>query len=607
MASRVLFFYYFSSKLYILLERKHPDIKSDLIVLQVAGQLFFLCLTLLSFYFWKERQAFDAAHYLFEIIDRKFFYVAHQRPIGIVSQILPVVGVWLHLPLKAIAVLYSLGDMIWYYLLFLLMAYKLETRRGIVCLLLMLSLTVRYSFFCPVTELLQGLALLPVWLSLLGRSFRFRIPILIGLMALIIFSHPLLFFPVAFTFAWWSIMRTEGAKSINSEKSRLPKILWPAFMIILALKFFLLDSYDHDKTFYPVVYNDYGFLKSLSFETVIDLMKVIAANYTITSLLFLVTIVIYAMQRRMKSSLLLIAFVLGYVILITATHRFGGISNYSERMLLPIPFMIAMAAAGIISLSRVFVPKLMAFVGLSLVLLLHLDVLRITAKPYTLRVEQIESLTNMSRKIGIQKAIVNETLLDQNSFAMSGWSYPIETLWISALKGPDSCVSVMLQHEHVERIAEQKHSVRAHEWVKWTEVILPLSELNETYFKLPAESYLSLNEAGTSYIDTVSLRIQSSSKLNPQNYVIAFELSLGNKKALFSSDSTYLSLQIPNGPQIRLTVPYTLVDGGVLWMEVPMDGLENEDQLEVFLQQGQKTLAREKIQFAHDQFAFVKQ
>ncbi|MBK7681654.1 MAG: hypothetical protein IPJ26_03850 [Bacteroidetes bacterium] len=572
----------------------------------MAGQLFFLCLTLLSLYFWKERQAFDAAHYLFEIIDRKFFYVAHQRPIGIVSQVLPVIGVWLHLPLKAVAILYSLGDIIWYYLLFLLMAYKLETRRGIICLLLILSLTIRYSFFCPVTELLQGLALLPVWLSLLGRSFRFRFPILISLMALIIFSHPLLFYPLAFTFAWWSLMRAEGAKSINSEKSRLPKILWPSLVILMALKFFLLDSYDHDKTFYPVVYNDYGFLKTLSIETVFDLMKVIAANYTITSLLFLVTIAIYAMQRRMKSSLLLIAFVLGYVIIIAATHRFGGISNYSERMLLPIPFMIAMAAAGIISLSRVFVPKLMAFVGLSLVLLLHLDVLRITAKPYTLRVEQMESLTNMSRKIGIQKAIVDETLLDQNSFAMSGWSYPIETLWLSALKGPDSCVSVILQYEHVERIAQQKHAVRANEWVKWTEVILPLSGLNENYFKLPTESYLSLNESGTSYIDTVRLKIQSSSKINPQNYVIAFELLLGNKKALFSSDSTYLSLQIPSGPQIRLTVPYTLVDGGILWMEVPMEGLENEDQLEVFLQQGQKTLAREKIQFAHGQFSFVK-
>ncbi|MBK9639556.1 MAG: hypothetical protein IPO63_17785 [Bacteroidetes bacterium] len=303
-----------------------------------------------------------------------FFYIAHQRPIGIVSQVLPVIGVWLHLPLKVIAVLYSLGDIIWYYLLFLLMAYKLETRRGIICLLLILSLTIRYIFLS--SDGMQGLTLLPVWLCMLGRSFRFRFPILITLMAIIIFSHPLLFYPLAFTFAWWSMSRAEGAKSINSEKSRLPKILWPALIILMALKFFLLDSYDHDKTFYPVVHNDYGFLKSLSVETVFDLMKVIAANYTITTLLFVVTIAIYAMQRRLKSSVLLIASVLGYLIIIAATHRFGGISNYSERMLLPIPFMIAMASWSI-SLSRVFVPKQMSFVGLLLVLLLHLDVLRI--------------------------------------------------------------------------------------------------------------------------------------------------------------------------------------------------------------------------------------
>lgn len=587
------------------MERKHPDIRNDLIVLQVAGHLFFLCLALLSVYFWEERQAFDAAHYLFEIIDRNFFYIAHQRPLGVVSQILPLIGVWLNLPLKIVAILYSFGDILWYYLLFLLMAYKLETRRGIICLLLILSLTVRYSFFCPVTELLQGIALLPVWLTLLGKSFRLRIPILIGIMAIIIFSHPLLFYPLAFTFAWWSMTRVEGAKSINSEKSRLPRVLWPALILLVAAKFFLLDSYDHDKTFYPVVYNDYGYLKTLSFNTIFDLVKVIAGGYPLMTILFFVVIAIYGMQRRIKSSLLLFLFVLGYIVIIAATHRFGGISNYSERMLLPIPFMIAMAAAGIVSLSRVFVPKLLAFVGLLLVLLLHLDVLRITAKPYTLRVEQMKSLTNISRKLGIQKAIVNESLMEQNSFAMTGWSYPIETLLISAMKGPDSCVSVMLKQEHVNRIAQQGNVVRANEWVKWTEIILPLKGLNNNYFKLPEESYLSLNEPGSSYINTVSLQIHSSTKLNPHQFVVAFKILFSDNKGLFCSDSTYLGLQIPEGPQIRLTLPYTLVSGGLLWMEIPVDAVSNDQQLDVFLQQGEKVLAKEKIRFSHDRFELL--
>lgn len=588
------------------MERKHPEIKNDLIVLQVAGHLFFLCLVLLSLYFWKERQAFDAAHYLFEIIDRKFFYVAHQRPLGVVSQILPLIGVWLNLPLKIVAILYSVGDIFWYYLLFLLMAYKLETRRGIIGLLLILSLTVRYSFFCPVTELLQGLALLPVWLSLLGKSFRLRIPLLIGIMALIIFSHPLLFYPLAFTFTWWSISRAGGSKSLNSEKSRLPRILWPSFLLLVMAKFLLLDSYDHDKTFYPIVYNDYGYLKTLSFSTIFDLIKVIVLGYPLMTILFFITIAIYTMHRRFKSGILLFLFVMGYVVIIAGTHRFGGISNYSERMLLPISFMIAVAAAGIISLSRVFVPKLLAFVGLLLVLLLHLDVLRMTAKPYTLRVQQMKSLTNVSRKLGIQKAVVDETLLEQNSFAMTGWSYPLETLFISALKGSDSCVSVMLKHEHDDRIAKQGRVVRANEWVKWTEIILPLNSLNKDYFKLPEESYLSLNQPGTSYIDTVKILIQSNSKISSQLHAVAFKLLFPKNKGLFCSDNTYLGLQIPEGPEIRLTLPYTLVSGGILWMEIPVEAVANDQIMNVFLRQGEKDLANEQIRFSQGRFELIK-
>ena len=208
----------------------------------------------------------------------------------------------------------------------------------------------------------------------------------------------------------------------------------------------------------------------------------------------------------------------------------------------------------------------------------------------------------MSRKLGIQKAIANEGLLEQNSFAMTGWSYPIETLLISALKGPDSCVSIILKQDHVDRIAKQGNVVRANEWVKWAEIILPIKNLNKNYFKLPEESYLSLNEPGFSYINNVRLQIQSTTKINPHQYAVAFRLSFPINKGLFCSDSTYLGLQIPEGPQIRLTLPYTLVSGGILWMEIPVDAITDNQQMDIFLRQGEKVLANEKIRFSGGQF-----
>jgi len=169
----------------------------------LGGTILFALLGILSILFWKERQAYDAAHYLLEIIIRKNFFVAHQRPAGIVSQILPLIGVYLNAPLSWLMKLYSIGDILFYYLIFVWLTQTAKNYGAALTLLLSYLLTVCYSFYCPVTELLQGMALLPVMWVLLENTFRFRIPTLIVLMAFIIFSHPLLFIPTGIMIGWW--------------------------------------------------------------------------------------------------------------------------------------------------------------------------------------------------------------------------------------------------------------------------------------------------------------------------------------------------------------------------------------------------------------------
>ena len=83
---------------------KHLNLKS---LALIGGNLLFIVLFFFSAWFWKERQAFDAAHYLLEIVLRKSFFIAHLRPIGVVSQVLPVIGVLLSLPLKWLMILYT--------------------------------------------------------------------------------------------------------------------------------------------------------------------------------------------------------------------------------------------------------------------------------------------------------------------------------------------------------------------------------------------------------------------------------------------------------------------------------------------------------------------
>lgn len=539
------------------MQRRHPDINRDLIVLQITGHLFFLGLAILSVFFWKERQAFDAAHYLFEITDRKFFFIAHHRPAGIVSQILPVIGTWLKLPLSVIAILYSIGDILWYYLVFLFLAYNLKTRRGIVALLLMLSLTVRYSFYCPVTELLQAGALLPVWMSLLDRSFRFRYPVLLLMGAFIIFSHPLLFYPLFFALFWWSLQDTRPGLYEITGRRRFTWILFGSLVLIAGLKMLVLDRYDHDKTFYPVVYNDYGYLKTFTPVVWWHHVTVIASGYPFLSVIFFTALIILAWFRRWKMLGYILLSVSAYILLMSLTHRFDRLSNYFERMLLPIPMMVALLAGSMITITRSFISRLIGFVGLFLILLMHFDLLRMTADPYTARVLLLENLCEAAESQHIRKAIVSEDLLEQNDYAMTGWCYPIETLILSSYQGKDHSVSIALQKEHIDKNKQKGCVQTPADWIKWAELNPSVTSLNKNYFSLPVGDYQPLLSTDTSFHVPVRLQLETCTPFKPDRLLLQLRIET-DKNILFPVNGmTAIELQDEKGESLYRTVlPY---------------------------------------------------
>lgn len=541
------------------------DTRRDLIVLQLTGHLFFLFLFVLSLVYWKERQAFDAGHYLVELINRKFFFIAHGRPAGIVSQVLPLSGIWLQLPLRIIAILYSLGDILWYYLVFVYLAHGLQTRRGIIALLLILSLTVRYSFFCPVTELLQALVLIPVWLCLLGRSFRLQLPLLVLLTAFILFSHPLLFYPLSFAFGWYLLHREKAEGVFRPDQSWVEWITTVSILFFTILKFALLDEYDHGKTFYPVVYQDYGYLKSLSPSVFFHHAAVVSRAWPLMAVIFVASLLVFVSKQQWKKSLFLFSAAALYLLIVSASHRFDHVSNYFERILLPLPAMVAIGAASIIGLSRVFVPKLLAFTGLVLVLLLHFDLLRITAQPYTLRVIQLRDLCRQASLLKQPKAIVNEEQLEQFPFAMCGWSTTLESMWLSALDGPEHTVTLAMQRDHIQRYAGYGNTLPDSSWIAWAENVQPLSALHPAYFRLPARPYRSLFSNAPAPV-SVRLHLNEQWALRDGGWVLRFAVEGDKKMRIGMADSTALiRFTRPGREEIRMK-PASDISGDAFFM-----------------------------------------
>jgi hypothetical protein len=482
---------------------KHFNLKS---LVFIGGHLLFAILFFYSFVFWKERQAFDAAHYLLEIILRKSFFIAHFRPIGFVSQVLPVIGVWLNVPLKWLMVLYSVGDVLYYYLIFLVLIIYFKNERATIWFFVIYLSTLAYSFYCPVTELLQGLVLLPVLYCLLDKGGIASQIWIYVITLLIIFSHPLLFIPLGAFLAFYFFRSQFG-------KKQLPLVLW--FVVLLAVKFLTLDIYDSQKAFYPVVYNDYGNLNNITDGGyLLSFFKMLFLNYPVLFFLFGWCCFLIISNKAIRALLIYVGSVLGFLMIIICTHHFEHISNYSERMLLPMPCLIALPIVFFeIDYNKSQI-QLFSFIILFGFFIFRLTHLYQAGQEFVLRNEQMKRIIDVSRLMNTQKVIADENLLEQLPFANTGWCYSIESMLLSAVDGPEKVVSIAMLHEHMDRIKQQGNEVSNKQWIKWTEIILPDDSLPSNYFSFKQQNYVPLikDSASSELLKNVSLKINNASQ-----------------------------------------------------------------------------------------------
>jgi hypothetical protein len=503
----------------------------------IGGHLLFAILFYFSIVFWKERQAFDAAHYLLEIILRKSFFIAHLRPIGFVSQVLPVIGIWLNVPLKWLMVLYSVGDVLYYYLIFLLLIFYFKNQRATLWFFVIYLSTLAYSFFCPVTELLQGLVLLPVVYCLMEKEGVVSQIWIYILSLLIVFSHPLLFIPLGALLAFYFF------------RSKLEKKQWLLaswFIVLLAVKFLTLDIYDSQKVFYPVVYNDYGNMNNITDGGyLLSFFKMLFINYPVLFFLFGWSCVLIISNKAIRALLIYVGSVLGFLMIIICTHHFEHISNYSERMLLPLPCLIALPIAFFEIDNNKSNIHLFSFIMLFGFFIFRLTEIYQAGQEFVLRNEQMKRIIDVSRLMGAQKVIADENLLEQLPFANTGWCYSIESMLLSAVDGPEKVVSIAMLHEHMDRIQQQGNKVSNKQWIKWTEIILPDDSLPSNYFSFKQQNYVPLlkDSFSSELLKNISLKINNASQQTFHNEAF-INVSFGlNDSLLFLPKSTAIRMR----------------------------------------------------------------
>jgi hypothetical protein len=206
--------------------------------------------------------------------------------------------------------------------------------------------------------------------------------------------------------------------------------------------------------------------------------------------MLLLTLFFGLRQRRPIKMLLLFSAVVFFLLVIIATHRFTGLSNYSERMLLPLSSIVVIAFVDVLMRES----KLIKRVGLLLctaLVLFRLEVIHLSARPYVLRLEQLNELIGQAQTLGLSKVIVEDDKLEQVSFAYTGWCVPLETMLLSSTNNRTT-ISMAMQKEHINRIKESNRQVADNQWIKWTEIILFDKDLSQEYFRMKSGKYDSL-------------------------------------------------------------------------------------------------------------------
>jgi len=116
---------------------------------RVVPHLPWLVLFVLATYLYKARIFADSGFYVSHFINNQTFWIECQRIVLGISQIIPLIGVWLGIQIKYVLLLYSLSHVFFFYMLFLFVYYGLRDRRSGLLIIIFQTVGIMHSFFTP--------------------------------------------------------------------------------------------------------------------------------------------------------------------------------------------------------------------------------------------------------------------------------------------------------------------------------------------------------------------------------------------------------------------------------------------------------------------------
>lgn len=397
-----------------------------------------------SLYYFRQRMLFaDGAFMTFNLLNEGRLLIQEHRYGAFVTQAIPLLGAWLHLPLSVLLLLYSASFQVLYLAVGLLLLYRL--RQPALAVLLVCYLTVFASdvFFWPNNEVHQGVAWMLLSLGILLRPITrtwLQYLLFTATAFLALFSH----FLVALPFLYLLLYFLADGRLLHL--GRFGKLLLLAgFAALFGFKYWLglQGWYDGPKL---------EGVKQLSAERIIHAFQSgqlqsmgprVLTDYWWALVLLLGGLVALIFARKWVQLLLTIFFVLLTVVLLATVYpdafdRSLLFYMESEWMVLGLiaaaPFVLEVLPR----LQRMQVALFVLLLGAT-----RLWSMEQSAGLFTRRMETIQSINRQLHQQGIHKALVVKDVPAAPLF-LAEWGVPVESLLSSRLDGHQPQVTFRL-------------------------------------------------------------------------------------------------------------------------------------------------------------------
>jgi hypothetical protein len=483
--------------------------------------LIFAGLFIMAFFFSEERLYADAGYYLSRVINGRGFWIEHNRLILFFSQILPWLAVLARLPLKAVIILYSLGHVLYFYLLALIAFYLLRDRYAALALILVQITGISQSYFTPQFEMYYGIGLLILFSALLAKMSSRDLPrstvnitLLLILGALVITSHPVNQYLFLFVVVW-DIIRNK--RKIDNLHILLVSLLILGFIY----KWFTFSPYEQGKVGLLLHFRAHKhYLQLRNLHYLLGLVIYLIRYYWDAGLLFLITLIVFIKSKEYSRMILILIFTGAYLLVVNITYNGLGSGRYMEQVYFPIVFLVLWPYIDGVLRKPGTVIRAVTLVLMSLILVIRPAGIVKAGHHFSERMAQIKGMVAFSRQMPGDRFYIGHATLNEGTVDF-GWSLPVESMLLSAERNSQRAVSVVTQEdmEGAEKIRQPGPGQFI--FTRWE--VDDNSYLNVRYFKLTPCEYKPLSltpDALRRYGENLHLSIESKKEYGVNATVI---------------------------------------------------------------------------------------